>query len=544
MYLDLGISQTVTQPAVWAWETWYSVVWASQSTCKRHDLQRLWYLADGRLLFIFNLSNAESRGTWKGWRTFAWIRMNCQAVVRRHWLFFFFFLNASAEERTRREGRHNSPLASQWLHPLHDACRRETAWVFPETFRSASRKTEQPFQAQSVSHRTDLTSLESKRTPRDFPRLLFLYPLPSAAARTAPNGVKERASFSLVFQSLNTTSSLLHKLSCVGLSKNTLSWFTAFLQSRKQCVQIDGQKSSWQVTKSGIPQGTVLGPTLFLIYINDFPSCIDNDVSIFADDTTVYTIGLPINQNATAISLTADLNNADLWARIWGMLFNADKSEILSIRSQRAAASLQESDPVIHPISMNGVRVPACQKHKHLGVVINNSLSWSDHIDDVFTKCARHVGILNSLRKKLSKRCLTRIYKGYIRPRLEYACAVWSGGNTSKLLKLQQKFCRQHQVQLPNLSDRFKFHTLTLFYKIRNGLAPTYLSEILPETLALSSGRNLRRHVYPFPRINKSSTMQSFLPRATVFWNELPASIQSSSSLHSFKAKLRDLLKI
>ena len=337
---------------------------------------------------------------------------------------------------------------------------------------------------------------------------------------------------------------LLHKLSCVGLSKNTLSWFTAFLQSRKQCVQIDGQKSSWQVTKSGIPQGTVLGPTLFLIYINDFPSCIDNDVSIFADDTTVYTIGLPINQNATAISLTADLNNADLWARIWGMLFNADKSEILSIRSQRAAASLQESDPVIHPISMNGVRVPACQKHKHLGVVINNSLSWSDHIDDVFTKCARHVGILNSLRKKLSKRCLTRIYKGYIRPRLEYACAVWSGGNTSKLLKLQQKFCRQHQVQLPNLSNRFKFHTLTLFYKIRNGLAPTYLSEILPETLALSSGRNLRRHVYPFPRINKSSTMQSFLPRATVFWNELPASIQSSSSPHSFKAKLRDLLKI
>ena len=164
--------------------------------------------------------------------------------------------------------------------------------------------------------------------------------------------------------------------------------------------------------------------------------------------------------------------------------------------------------------------------------------------DDVFTKCARHVGILNSLRKKLSKRCLTRIYKGYIRPRLEYACAVWSGGNTSKLLKLQQKFCRQHQVQLPNLSNRFKFHTLTLFYKIRNGLAPTYLSEILPETLALSSGRNLRRHVYPFPRINKSSTMQSFLPRATVFWNELPASIQSSSSLHSFKAKLRDLLKI
>ena len=88
--------------------------------------------------------------------------------------------------------------------------------MFPETLRtgSASRKTERPFQAQSVSHRTDKTSLESKRTPRDFPRLLFLYPVPSAAAQTAPNGVKERASFCLVFRSLNTTSS--HRMFSMG----------------------------------------------------------------------------------------------------------------------------------------------------------------------------------------------------------------------------------------------------------------------------------------------------------------------------------------
>ena len=79
--------------------------------------------------------------------------------------------------------------------------------MFPETLRSASRKTERPFQAQSVSHRTDQNSLESKRTPRDFHKRLFLYPVLSAAARTAPNGVKERASFCLVFRGLNTTSS-------------------------------------------------------------------------------------------------------------------------------------------------------------------------------------------------------------------------------------------------------------------------------------------------------------------------------------------------
>ena len=114
----------------------------------------------------------------------------------------------------------------RWRHSScthNDACRRETAWVFPETRRSANRKTERRFQAQSVSHHTDWTSLESKRTPRGFPmaRRLFLYPVPSAAARTAPNGVKERASFCLVFRSLNTTTSYRMFSICYRRAKPT-----------------------------------------------------------------------------------------------------------------------------------------------------------------------------------------------------------------------------------------------------------------------------------------------------------------------------------
>ena len=118
-----------TQPPVWAWETWYSVVWASQSTGKRHDLQRLWYLADGWLLFIFNLSNAESRGTWKGWRTFAWIRMNCKAVVRRLTFFFFFFFFFLMLTRRRGLGERGDKIL-RWRHSNcnhYDACRSETA---------------------------------------------------------------------------------------------------------------------------------------------------------------------------------------------------------------------------------------------------------------------------------------------------------------------------------------------------------------------------------------------------------------------------------
>ena len=126
--------------------------------------------------------------------------------------FFFFFWMLT---RRRGFGERGDKIL-RWRHSncTHcDACRRETAECSQRRSKvRAGRLT--PFQAQSVSHSTDQTSLESKRTPRDFPRLLFLYPVPSAAARTAPNGVKERASFCLVFRSLNTTSS--HRMFSMG----------------------------------------------------------------------------------------------------------------------------------------------------------------------------------------------------------------------------------------------------------------------------------------------------------------------------------------
>ena len=132
--------------------------------------------------------------------------------------FFFFFFNAYAEERTRREGPRGDKIL-RWRHcncTHNDACRRETAWVFPETSEVRAGRLSSRFRLRAyctVQTRV-VSTLESKRTPRDFPRLLFLYPLPSAAARTAPNGVKERASFCLVFRSLNTTSS--HRMFSMG----------------------------------------------------------------------------------------------------------------------------------------------------------------------------------------------------------------------------------------------------------------------------------------------------------------------------------------
>ena len=200
--------------------------------------------------------------------------------------------------------------------------------------------------------------------------------------------------------------------------------------------------------------------------------------------------------------------------------------------------NLNQSD-----VFMHGSYIPRVTTHKHLGVHMNSRLSWQDHIDHVYTDCARKIGILRRLQRKLRSTALRKIFIGAIRPRLEYACPVWSGGNTSKLVKLQELFCRRHQIALPQLQQRFDYHTLVLFFKIKSNLAPPYLTELLPQ-LSSHCGYNFRKNLYPVPAVKKSSTLTSFFPRSIILWNSLPLDIQSSTSLPKFKAVLRAYLKV
>ena len=121
-------------------------------------------------------------------------------------------------------------------------------------------------------------------------------------------------------------------------------------------------------------------------------------------------------------------------------------------------------------VFMHGSYIPRVTTHKHLGVHINSRLSWQDHIDHVYTDCARKIGILRRLQRKLRSRALRKIFIGAIRPRLEYACPVWSRGNTSKLFKLQELCCCRHQIVLPQLQQRLTItHCVVLQDQIELG---------------------------------------------------------------------------
>ena len=171
--------------------------------------------------------------------------------------------------------------------------------------------------------------------------------------------------------------------------------------NRRQRVKVGNMHSEWASLSCGIPQGTVLGPTLFLVFINDLPTNLVGKPSIFADDSTVFSRGN--NKLETCQALSKDLDSAQDWAVTWGMLFNADKSEWLQITSKHTAA--QDDNRV----TMRGQAIPRVKAHNHLGLKVTSTLSWSEHISRTRAKGAQRVGMIRKIRHLLPNHVLKRI---------------------------------------------------------------------------------------------------------------------------------------
>ena len=215
-------------------------------------------------------------------------------------------------------------------------------------------------------------------------------------------------------------------------------------------------------TEVGNTSGNSLGPMLFLIYINDLPTQLESSCAIFADDTTVHAANSDSKLSCGRIS--ADLDVAAEWTDSWGMLFSAEKSEHLHIGKATGQW-----------VTMRGVPIPQVKHHRHLGLVMNNKLTWTEHIKGVHGTCSRMIGVLRQLTRRLQGTTVKAIFIGAIQPRMEYASQVWSGGPTQSLQRLQDSFCKRHGIHLPPLQTRFDYHSLVLIYKMRSSLAPPYL---------------------------------------------------------------------
>ena len=315
---------------------------------------------------------------------------------------------------------------------------------------------------------------------------------------------------------------------------------------------------------AGVPQGSVLGPLLFLIYINDLEDGIKSQIKFFADDTSLFSI--VHDPNTSAVDLNRDLNLICQWAYQWKMSFNPDpnKQAVQVLLSH----NVRNQD---HPkIYFNNIEITQVSEHKHLGLILHSKLSFATHVNEKLQIARTGTGIIKFLSRFLPIKTLDQIYKMYVRPlldfcdvifhtpkvlnsfdssihlnylmnsieRIQYQAALaitgaWKGTNLNKIYE---------ELGWESLTDRRWSRRLIHFYKIQNNYTPPYLKSPIPpprtHLYGIRSGNVLREITYKTNRYKKC-----FYPHCIKSWNEIGPEFREAVSLSVFKTNILKLIR-
>ena len=340
---------------------------------------------------------------------------------------------------------------------------------------------------------------------------------------------------------------LLFKLRSIGISGDLIDWFSNYLDNRQQRVCIKGFCSSWKKVPAGVPQGSILGPTLFLIYINDLVQNIDSNIRLFADDTSLYVIVEDPMSSAT--QLNTDLGKIFDWGQTWLVDFNPNKTESLLITRKHSNQ--------FHPcLKMGNTDVKEVTQHKHLGLTISKDLKWNCHINQVSEKAWKRIGSLRRKKFILDRRTLNKLYITYIRPLLEYGDIIWDNCSltnkryidtlqveAARIVTGGTKLCSIHRLYRETgwetLQLRRNKHKLFQLYKIINSQTPEYLKSLLPPRMYELTEYALRNNNdFAIPVSRTAVFTNSFLPSALRDWNTLSLEVRNVSSLSLFKTRV------
>ena len=354
---------------------------------------------------------------------------------------------------------------------------------------------------------------------------------------------------------------LLFKLKQNGIGGDMFNILHNFLSDRKQRVNLNGKVSTWKHIDAGVPQGSVLGPILFLIYINDLISGLKSDARVFADDSSLFVV---VDDPITAHQiLQDDLNHIENWARQWRFEFNPDpiKPPIELIFSTKIK-------PQVHPtLYFHNIALIGVEEHKHLGLILDKKLTFNSHIKECVSKAKRSIGALKISSRYLPTSALDKVYKSYIRPKLEYGdiiyhktayqgeelkplCNLNLPKNMEKLESVQYQAALvvsgtwqgTSKIKLYNLlgweflSHRRWFRQQTLFYKIVTGLTPQYLASNIKVSSRLKNKSPIIHNV----NARTKRYLSTFFPSSIHSWNVvLSAGERNSNNIQQFKSSIK-----
>ena len=340
---------------------------------------------------------------------------------------------------------------------------------------------------------------------------------------------------------------LLKKLEGYGVAGQVLQWIRSFLSNRRQKVVINGESSSWRDVLSGIPQGSVLGPVLFTCYVNDMPETVQSMTRMFADDTKVFA---QCNTQEQCQQLQTDLNTLQDWADKWQLRFNAKKCKIMHLGNKNNEETYLMKD------NLTEVDLEKTECEKDLGVHVDPSLKFSKHCEKATNKANRLLGMIRRSFDSIDSESMTYLFKGLVRPHLEYANCVWSPINKTdcNLIENVQRRATKLVPDIRDLEYEERLKQLNLpslaYRRLRGDLIETYklthnLYNMDPESFfQFDNSTRTRGHRY---KIRKQASRLEvrknyFGLRIVNVWNSLPEAVVEAPSVNAFKNRVDKVL--
>ena len=343
---------------------------------------------------------------------------------------------------------------------------------------------------------------------------------------------------------------LIYKLAQMGVGRSALDWLRNYLSNRSISVRVGSSSSAKHSVTAGVPQGSHLGPILFLCFINDLPDKTGHGTDIYADDTIIqHTLHAP-DINDDLLSLQTSITAAETWASSWHGRFGHSKTALLPI-GQLAETSVRASTPEVE-----GQPIILVKQHKHLGVVFSNQLDWSAHMMHLLSMGKRKAGFLRFMARELPADLICRLYVSCVRPVLEYASPVWHGGITRQqaiaLERIQASVARRvlkapwrtpkqvllERLQWPSLFWRRCVATTCLLHTLMHNPTSPLNQCLFPFAQSLSSYNLRKPRQLILPRLRTSRHLHSFFYNSARLWNSLPHSLQSIPNHAQFRKAL------
>ena len=316
---------------------------------------------------------------------------------------------------------------------------------------------------------------------------------------------------------------LLYKLRSMGISGKLYKFLENYLSGRFQNVVLNGQTSSWRL--AWVPQGSILCPLLFLIYINDLPNELKSNVKFFADVTSLFTIVKDKNESPHVLS-----NNLLLiskWAFNWRMLFNPDPSK----PAQEVLFSRKAKIQNYPTISLNNIQVERVFYQKHLGLIPVEKLKFKQHIDSAISKINKGIAVIKNLRYSLPRKSLITIYKAFLKPLIDYGDIIFDQPQYESFYEKLESI--QYEAVLATTGSVQGSPHVCMF-KIMKEKAPDYLKNLIP----ISQSFRTRKNRVPTSHCRTDCFKSSFFPSTLSDWFMLDVAIRNSESIAVFKSRL------